>query len=78
MEDHLVLSEDGDCIRQMPQNYLVAQRVHKNDFQKNGVWVSEPDLACNKALAVRVYLALFEFEVKYGSGEAILKAVESN
>jgi len=78
MKEHLVLSKDGDSIRQMPQNYLVAHRAHKNSFQKNGVWVSEPDLACNKVLAVKVYLALFEFELKHGSGEAILKAIESN
>jgi len=78
MKDHLVLSKDGDSIRQMPQNYLVAQRMHKNSFQKNGVWVSEPDLACNKVLAVKIYLALFEFELKYGSGEDILKMIESN
>ena len=78
MKDHLVIGNGGDTIRQMPQNYLVAERMHKNSFQKNGVWVSEPDLACNKALAVKVYLALFEFELKHGSGEAILKAIESN
>lgn len=78
MKELLVVGNSGDTIRQMPQNYLVAERMHKNSHQKNGVWVSEPDLACNKVLAVKVYLALFEFELKYGSGEDILKAIESN
>lgn len=56
----------SDTIRQMPQNYLLAHRVHR-------AWVNDPDLAADKGLVVKMALALMEFECKYGTPERVLE-----
>ena len=48
----------SNTIRQLPQNYLIASY----DGNK---WISEPDLAADKELCVRVYLELMNYESKY-------------
>ena len=58
----------SETIRQMPENYLLA---HK----RNGAWVCEPDLAANRNIAVRIFKALFNYDVKYGTGENIIAKI---
>ena len=60
----------SNTIRQMPQNYMIAVQ------DEHGRWTCDADLASDKALAVKVFLALFEYDVRYGDGENLLKAVE--
>ena len=71
MENTLVYSEYSETIRQAPQNYLIAHNI-------KGHWICEPDLAADKELATRVFIALFEFDVKYGSGLNLLSKVTPN
>ena len=71
MENILVYQEGSETIRQMPQNYLVA---HKNINE----WVCIPDLAADRELCNRVFNALFEHSVKYGSGLNLLSKVTPN
>jgi hypothetical protein len=49
MKKTLIYQEGSGSIRQMPDNYLVAHRGN------NGGWVSDPDLAADPALCVKVY-----------------------
>ena len=55
----LQYNEYSESIRQMPENYLIAHR-------HNGVWLCQPDLACNQRIAVKVFKLLFKHDVKYG------------
>lgn len=66
-ENYLVYQHTTETIRQMPQNYLIAYKIDKH-------WVCEPDLASDRYLAMRVFLALFDFNIKYGSGFDIIEA----
>ena len=70
-QNYLVYQYTTETIRQMPQNYLIA---HK----KGRAWVCEPDLASDKELATRVFLALFEFNNKYSDGLGLLASVTPN
>jgi len=71
MEPILVYEDYSETIRQMPQNYLIAKK------QQN-CFVMDPDLACDKDLATRVFLELFNFDSKYGSGLNLLSKVTPN
>lgn len=72
MDSVLVYELGSESIRQMPENYLIA---HFNGHR----WVSEPDLAANRDLAVRVYLALFDHGIKYNrDGLCLLGRVTPN
>lgn len=71
MENTLVYNEGSETIRQAPQNYLIAHNV-------KGHWICEPDLAADKELATRVFIALFEYDAKYGSGLNLLAMVTPN
>lgn len=71
MENTLVYNEGSETIRQMPQNYLIAYKV-------NGHWICEPDLSADKELATRVFIALFYYDAKYGSGLNLLSMVTPN
>ena len=62
----IIHSKVTNTIRQEPENYVIAYRV-------NGKWVSEPDLAADKDLCIRVYLELFNHSSKYGTGENLIK-----
>lgn len=68
MENILIYQQGSETIRQMPQNYLIA-------YKQYGRWVCEPDLASDKNLATRVFLALFDFDTKYGAGLNLLSKV---
>ena len=71
MENVLVYNEATETIRQMPQNYLIAHR-------KDKAWICEPDLAADRGLANRVFNALFEHKLKYGTGLELLAEVTPN
>jgi len=75
MENILVYEQGTDTIRQMPQNYLIAYRVGEKGYQR---WVCDPDIAADKELATRVYLALFDFDTRYGDGLHLLSKVTPN
>jgi hypothetical protein len=71
MQPTLVFQEGSQTIRQMPENYLIAHR----EF---GRWICDPDLAADKELATRVFLALFDFDTHYGDGLNLLAKVTPN
>ena len=68
MYPKLIFDESSNTIRQMPENYLIAQCI-------NNQWLCTPDLATNKELATRVFIALFDFETKYSNGNNLLSKV---
>ena len=51
-------------IRQAPENYLIA----KKDPNDQARWIMDADLASNKKLATKIFLALYTFEAHYGTG----------
>jgi len=61
MEPILGYNVKTDTIRQMPENYLIAYR------DGGGYWICNPDIAADKELATRVFLALFDFDTKWRS-----------
>jgi hypothetical protein len=63
---YLTYQEGSETIRQMPENYLIAKK-HLNR------WITDPDMACNKTLATKVFLALFDFDTAYGTGKKVLE-----
>ena len=71
MEPIISYQDNSETIRQLPENYLIAYRI-------NGSWICEPDMAANKELATRVFLALFDHKVKYGDGLNLLEKVTPN
>ena len=71
MENILVYEQGSESIRQMPQNYLIAYRSYNR-------WVCEPDLAADKELSKRVFMALFDHDTKYGDGLNLLAKVTPN
>ena len=74
MEPILVYNECTDTIRQMPQNYLVAYRTPGS----YGRWIVDCDIAADKELASRVFIALFDFNARYGDGLNLLSKVTPN
>jgi len=71
MENILTFEDDSDTIRQMPQNYLIAHRLHRE-------WICNPDPACDHKLAERVFNALWEHSTKWGNGLNLLAKVTPN
>ncbi len=67
---YLIYQEGSDTIRQMPQNYLVAHRTF-------GRWTCDPDTAADKELCTIVFLELFNYESRYGSGEKLLETLKA-
>lgn len=65
MENTLVFDQGTDTLRQVPQNYCVA-------YKKENRWICEPDLACDKELAIKVFICLLEFKFKYAEGNEII------
>ena len=51
----------SNTLRQMPENYLIAH-LKESKFK---TWVCEPDLAADKKLCVKVFVALLTYENKY-------------
>lgn len=66
-------------IRQMPENFLVAQQENENNIQQTRpmtpYWVCIPDSAADIDLATKIFRALFDFDTKYGSGQNLLEKV---
>jgi hypothetical protein len=64
----LVYRPGSETIRQMPENYLVAHR-------QNGAWRSEPDLAADMELCMKVYRTINHSHAnKYiATGEQIIE-----
>jgi len=74
MENILSFCEYSNTIRQIPKNYLIAHF----DTNKN-CWICEPDLACDKNLALRVFLELLQYSSKYEkNGLSLLSKVTPN
>jgi len=61
----IIYQPESETIRQMPENYLLA---HKTENR----WICEPDLACNKKTAIKVFKLLLNHSVKYGSGDNLI------
>jgi len=68
----LFYCKDSDTIRQAPENYLIA----KKDPTDRARWIMDADLASNKKLATKIFLALFNFEAHYGTGYGVLKTAK--
>lgn len=65
----LVFDQYSNTLRQKPENYLVAH------FDRNH-WICEPDLAANKKLCVKVFVALLTYENKYQQdGNVLLQTI---
>jgi hypothetical protein len=64
----IIYQKESETIRQMPENYLIA---HKS----NGSWKSEPDLAANLEICVKVYRTINHSHAnKYiATGEQIIE-----
>jgi len=62
----------SDTIRQAPENYLIA----KKDPTDSGRWLMDADLASNKKLATKIFIALYTFEALYGTGLGVLKTAK--
>jgi hypothetical protein len=73
MNPTLVYEVSSETIRQMPQNYLIA---HWDVGQRR--WLCDPDIAADKELATRVFLALFDFETRYNRDGLNLSMVTPN
>jgi len=62
----LEYSEYTDTIRQQPENYLIA-------YRKGARWICDPDIACNKKLARKVFNSLLDFETRYGTPQRVIE-----
>lgn len=62
----LTYDEYSDTIRQEPENYKIAHR-------ENNRWICEPDMAANKELATKIFTALFDYNIKYGTGTNLIE-----
>lgn len=71
MENTLIFEENTGTIRQMPQNYSVADR-------NQGYWVCNPDISADPILAQRVFKSLFIYDNRYGTGLNLLASVTPN
>jgi hypothetical protein len=69
---HLTYQEGSGSIRQMPENYLVAHR------RNHGGWISEPDLAADPSLCMKVYRTInHSYANKYvATGQEVIDMVE--
>lgn len=62
-----IFDEKNQTLRQMPQNYLLAQRINKK-------WHCVPDRAANKLIVMTLFELLFdEYDALYGDGNFVLK-----
>ena len=57
----LIFQKSTKTIRQMPENYLLAHF----DEMRGGRWVCDPDLACDRYLAYKVFKTLLDFDFKW-------------
>ncbi len=72
MENILTYQESTETIRQMPQNYLIAEKI-------NGKWVCDPDPAADKELVLRVFNEIFDHHTsRWGTGLQLLSKVTPN
>jgi len=67
----LIYCEYSGTIRQMPQNYMIAYQA--NAGTNYAYWVCTPDIAADVELSVKVFKALFDFDIRHGSAENLLK-----
>lgn len=70
---HLEYCDYSKTIRQMPENFIVAQQEDENT--NTPYWVCIPDLAVDIDLSTKVFQALLDFGCKYGSGLNLLERV---
>lgn len=68
-KNKLTITCDGDTIRQMPQNYLIAHRHY------GGRWVCDPDISADKRLCQQIFDRLFDFDYRYGSAEKLIEGI---
>lgn len=67
---NVIYQKATETIRQMPENYLLAHRTF-------GRWVCDPDIAANQKISSAIFLELFNYEYRYGSGEKLLETLNS-
>jgi hypothetical protein len=73
MKSSLAYNKVTQTIRQVPENYLIAQW---NDDQRK--WICEPDLAADKVLATSVFQKLMEHQFKYNqNGDEVVSSIEN-
>jgi hypothetical protein len=66
----IIYQKGTETIRQMPENYLLAHRTF-------GRWVCDPDIAANKEICTTIFLELFNYDSRYGSGEKLLETLKA-
>ena len=65
----LIYQHYSKTIRQVPANYLIA-------YQRDGRWICDPDPAADKTLCTKLFLSLFEYDNKYGTGKNLIKSIQ--
>ena len=65
----LIYQQYSKTIRQVPANYLIA-------YQRDGRWICDPDPAADKTLCTKLFLSLFEYDNRYGTGENLIKYIQ--
>lgn len=72
---YLVYCPNSNTIRQMPQNYLIAQ---KDVVEAVNGWICHPDMAADRILCNRVFNALFDYDCRYQPGEYLIQKINYN
>jgi hypothetical protein len=57
-KEYLIYEESSNTLRQMPQNYLIAERPYNR-------WIVDSDLAANKEICKAVFEVCLTFEGRY-------------
>jgi hypothetical protein len=70
MKPILSFERSSNTIRQLPENYLIAHWL--GDHPLWGRWICDPDPACDRDLAVKVFLELFNFDSAYEKDGLVL------
>ena len=66
MKPHIVFEEKNRTIRQMPENYLLAE-------SSKGYWICDPDSAADWKIVKKLFRVIFfGYETKWGSGENLI------
>lgn len=71
-DKHLIYQASTGTIREMPGNYLVAQR-------NLGRWTCDPDLSADHKMSKLVFEAIItSYDYRYGSGKMIIEYVNQH
>ncbi len=64
----VIYQKETETIRQLPENYLLAHKCNRR-------WVCDPDLACDRAIAIKLFRMCLNYDVRYGSGQNLVNCL---